>query len=122
MTDVEPSNVPVAGPSEVVCADAMSQDTFINHDSDRSRPHQKSIIVKMNAGIIAVQMETEFVGESLGDEILNVDVCHVNLLIALLERVQAAVRIFLEEIEPCCVVLNAVRSQRAKDANAWLFF
>src|SRR5215475_12473483 len=67
-------------------------------------------------------MKTEFVSVTFGQEILNVHVRHIHLLASVLERVQTAVRILFEEVEPRQVVGDAIRAQVAEQPNAGLFF
>ena len=84
------------------------------------RPHQKTVFVVVKAGIVAVVEETEFRGVSLGKEILDIKIADINLLVSLVEGVQAAVSVFFEEIKVSQVVVKAVGAQVAEEANSGL--
>ena len=86
------------------------------------RPHQKAVLVIVKAGIVAVVEETEFRGVSLGKEILDIKIADVNLLVPLVEGIQAAVGVFFEEVKVSQVVVEAIGAQVAEDADSGLLF
>ncbi len=94
----------------------------IHHRADGRGTDQKSVVVVVNAGVVAVVVKAEFGGVALGEKILDVDVRDVDLLSATLKCVQAAVRIFLEEVEPGEIVGQAVGTQIAEKPYSGLFF
>ena len=67
-------------------------------------------------------MKAEFGRVALGEKILDVEVRDVNLLSSILECVQAAVGILLEQMEPGEIVREPVGAQIPKDADAGLLF
>ena len=75
MADVEPANVSVAGPANVIGADIVRK-----HRPDRCRPHQKTILIIVRAGIIFVVVVAELRGVALGEKILDIQVGQHHLL------------------------------------------
>ena len=48
MTHIQAADVAVAGPAQVVGANAVLQDAVIHHQPDGRRPDEKSIVVKVD--------------------------------------------------------------------------
>ena len=74
----------------------------------------------MNPALIVVVADAELRRVSLKEEILSVQIGDDHLLFPPLERVQPAVRVFLEQIEIRQVVLPAVRIQIPEKSHAGL--
>src|SRR6476660_6000208 len=113
---VHTSDVSVSRPSQEIRVDLMCSNRSIHHTADGRRPHQKAVVVKMHAAIVAVVMKAEFRGVTLGQKVLHVNIRDVDLLPPVLECVESAVRIFLEEVEPRQVVGDAIGAQISEDS------
>src|SRR5262249_52872441 len=74
VAQVQPPDVPAARPSQVAGADRVCQHTAVYNRTDGRRPHQKSVVVEMNAWIVTIEVKAEFVREAFLSEVLNVDV------------------------------------------------
>src|SRR5208283_201756 len=64
----------------------------------------------------------EFSRVTFGKKVLDVNIADVNLLMARLKRIQPAVGVLLKKVEPGQVVIDAVRTQVAEQADAGLLF
>src|ERR1700676_2350695 len=115
VAQIQPPDVSVAGPAQIVGANAMLQDAVAHYLADRRRPDQKSVVVVMNRRIVAVEMETEFCGVTFGQKVLNIDIADVNLLVARFKGIEPAVCVFLQKIKISQVVVNSVRTQVSED-------
>src|SRR5205085_7635558 len=73
--DIEPADVTVAGPTQIVCLEVM-----IGHGADRRRPGDKSVLVVMATIVIEVADEGEFAGVAFPDQVLPENVCDIDLL------------------------------------------
>src|SRR5579872_226533 len=120
VTHIHPPDVTVAGPAQIIGANAVLKNAIIHYQPNRSRPHQESIVIEVNRGIVAVVMETEFCGVAFEKRVLNVDVSDINLLMARIERIQSAVRVFFQKIKVRQVVIDAVRAQISEQAYSRL--
>ena len=114
VAQIDAANVSVAGPSQVVSTDAVSLmrragiQVHALRRADGRGTDEKSVVIEVDAGIVAVVVKAEFGGVALGEEILDVNVRDVNLLSRGFESVQSAVGVFLEEVEPSEIVRDAV--------------
>ena len=122
VAEIDAANVAVAGPAQVVGADGMRIHVAVYHRAGRGGTDQESVVVVVDAGVVAVVVKAEFGGVALGEKILDVDVGDVDLLSAILKCVQAAVRILLEEVEPGEIVGQAVGTQIAENPHSGLLF
>src|SRR5580700_10059157 len=89
--------------------------------ADRRGSHENAVVVVVHARIVFVPRTDKFGGVAREEKILEIDVSQYNLLMAALERVEPAVRVFLEKLKIHGVVLDAVALPIAKDAQAGLF-
>ena len=101
MCEIQPLDVAAAQPAEIADANAVRNraDTLIDDISDRRRPHQETVVVVMDAGIVFVPRANKFRGVTGKEKILNVDIAEDHLLVAPRERIQAAVGVFLEKMK-----------------------
>src|SRR3984885_5686954 len=119
---IDASNVAVTGPSQIVGANVVRMDSSVDHRSSRLWAHQKTIVVVVDTGVVAVVVEAELGCIALGEKSLYVRVRDVHLLPALVESVQAAVRVFFQKIKPREIVGQSIGTQVAKDSHARLRF
>src|SRR6266850_1162799 len=124
MRQIDPANMSAAEPAEVTNANAMKNRAcpgiLIDHVANRRRANQKAVVVIMDAGIIFIPGGDEFRGVAGEKEILQIDVAEYHLLVAAFERVEAAVRVFLKELEIRQIVLDASGMDISKDADGRL--
>src|SRR6266571_5235437 len=113
MVDVEPADMSVTGPAEVVGLHVM-----IGDRTNRRRPGNKAIFVIMPAGVVEVGQEAQFAGVTFPNQILPENVGHVNLLLAPAKLIQVGVGVLLEHVEGGDVVLPAIAVVIAEDADA----
>src|SRR5258705_8594664 len=113
MVDVQPTDVSVAGPAEIVRLHVMVGDC-----ADRRGPRNETILVVMSAGVVEISQESKFPSVTFPNQILSESVGYVNLLFAPTELIQVGVGVLLEHIEGSDVVLPAVIVVIAKDADA----
>ncbi len=81
--DIEPADVSVARPAEVVRLHVM-----IGHRADGRRPRDETVLVVVPTVVVEVPEETEFAGVTFPNQILSEHVCDVDLLVAQLEFVE----------------------------------
>ena len=93
-----------------VAADAKvtNLDRMRPHVANQSRTHQKSIAIKFDAAPIVVVMKTSLNRVALANEVLAKDVGDVNVLMARVEAIEAAVGVLLQHREVGGVELNAI--------------
>src|SRR5947208_2683152 len=115
VTDVDCFDVSVARPPQVMRADTMRK-----HAANRGGTHQKTILVKVGAGVVFVEVITELRGVAFGKEILHIKICQRNLLMAVVKGVQSAVGVFFKEEEIGSVVLQPIGAEISEDANTGL--
>ena len=77
MVDVKPADMSIAGPAEVVRLDVV-----IGHCANRCGPHDKAVFVVVSAGVVEVGQEAQLAGVTFPNQILPVNIGHVNLLVA----------------------------------------
>src|SRR5262249_54387923 len=100
------------------CIDGVN--SFRNNSSNRGRPHEKAVLVDMEAGFIAIVMDAELGCVPGFNEVLDINVSNEHILIASLESIELAVRILLHHVEICSVVLDTIRFQISENTNPWL--
>src|SRR5579872_7307257 len=122
VTHIHPPDVTVAGPAQIIGANAVLKNAVIHHYANRGRARQEPIVIEVNGGIVSVVMETEFCGVAFEKRILNVDVSDINLLMARIEGVQTAVRVFFQKIKVRQVVIDPVRTQISEKPHSRLLF
>jgi hypothetical protein len=93
----------VAGPPQIGRANFVRL-----KNSDGRGPHEKTVVIVMDARVVFVVMNAELGRVARLDEILHVKICDDHLLVAELECVEAAIRVFLEQVEVGGVVFPAV--------------
>ena len=113
VVDVEPADVSVAGPAEVIRLHVM-----IGDRADWRGPRDETVFVVMAAIVVEVSQETELAGVTFPNQILSENVRDVNLLLAPAELVEVRVSVFLEHVEGGDVVLPAVVVVIAENTNA----
>src|SRR5690349_22245143 len=86
--------------------------------ADRSGPHEEAVAIELNPTPVVVVMKAALDRVALADEILAEDVCDVNVLMARVETVEAAVRVLLQHREICAIELVTIVIKRAKHARA----
>src|SRR5688572_4303343 len=86
--------------------------------ANQCRPDQKPVAIEFNTAAIVVVMKTSLDRVALANEILPEDVGDVNVLMARVEAIQAAVRIFLEHRKVSGVELITIVVKGAKHARA----
>src|SRR5205085_4925125 len=101
--DVEPANVSVAGPAEVIRLQIM-----IDHGADRRRPGDESVFVVVPAVVIEVPDKRELAGVTLPNQVLPENVRDVDLLLTRIKLVEIGISIFLAHIEGGEIVLPTV--------------
>src|SRR4051794_2065361 len=104
--------MPVAAHTKITNLDRMWP-----HVANRRGPHEETIAIELNAASIVVVMKAALDRVALADEILAKEVCDVNVLMARVETIEAAVRVFLEHGEVCTVELVTIVVKRAEDAR-----
>ena len=110
---VEPSDVSVARPAEVIGLDVM-----IAHAADRRRPGDEIVLVVMAARAIEVGVKAQLRRVTLREKILSENIRNQDLLIARVELVQVRVGVLLEHVESGEIVLPAVVVVVAENARA----
>src|SRR5690349_5732096 len=86
--------------------------------ADRRRPHEEAIAIELNAASIVVVMKAALYRVTLAYEILVKDVGDVNVLVARVETVEAAVRVLFEHREIRAVELIMIVVECAEHACA----
>ena len=76
MRQIQPANMPVAGPTEVVGLDVMIADA-----PDGSRTRKKSVLIDVKARLVPIIMDPELCCVTLLQEILNINVPDKHILI-----------------------------------------
>src|SRR4029077_1343796 len=94
---------------------------LVDDISDGRGANQKTVVVIVEARIIFVPRADEFHGVTGEKEILQINVAQKDLLVAPVKSVEAAVGVFLQEMEIGDVVFDAVALQVSEDAHRWLF-
>src|ERR1700687_5965988 len=97
---VERSDMAIARPSQVIGLYVVSPDRSVDNTSYWRGAHEKPVVIKMQAAIIAVVVEAELGGISLGQKILHVNVGNTDFLSPILQRVEPTVGVLLEKVEP----------------------
>src|SRR5205807_7898872 len=77
MAYVDSSNVPVAGPSDVVRVDAVGR-----HVSNRGRTNKKPVFIEMPAGVILVVVIAELGCVALKQKVLPIQVADAHRMLA----------------------------------------
>src|SRR2546423_241989 len=113
MVDVQPADVSVAGPAEIVSLHVMVGDC-----ADRRWPRNETILVVMSAGVIEIGQKAQLARITFPNQILSENVSYVNLLFAPTELIQVRVSVLFEHIEGSDVVLPAVVVVIAENTNA----
>ncbi len=116
MGQVDRTDVSVASPARIVGVEAVAHDR-----SQRCGADKKAIVVVVHPAVVADKVVTELGGIALGEEILDVHIANGHLAPAPGERVEAAVRVLLQQVESRQIPLNAIGTQIAKEASAGLF-
>src|SRR5690348_17275834 len=88
------------------------------HVADRRRPDQKTVAIEFHTAAIVVVMKAALNRVALANEVLPKDIGDVNVLMARVEAVQAAVRVLLQHREIRGVELHAIVVRRSKNARA----
>jgi hypothetical protein len=91
MTEVQSTQMPITANSEVTNFDRMW-----SHIAYRRWAYKKAIAIKLNAATIIVVVKTSLDRVTLANEILSENVRDINVLMASVEAIQAAVGILLE--------------------------
>src|SRR5690349_23385274 len=86
--------------------------------ANRSGPHEEAVAIELNPTPVVVVMKAALDRVALADEILAKDVCDVNVLMARVETVEAAVRVLLQHREICAIELVTIVIKRAEHARA----
>src|SRR6202040_3206819 len=100
-------DVAAAEPAQISDANTVQDRTYslVDHTADRRRAHQETVVIVMEAGVVFVERANKFRGVAGKKEVLQINIAENNLLMALVENgIQAAIRIFLEQIEIRCIV------------------
>src|ERR1043166_9509891 len=113
MRKIQPAEMSVAADAKVTDLDRVWSNI-----ADQRRTHEKSVAIEFNAATIVVVVKTSLDRVALAYEILAKDVRDVNVLVAGVEAIQTAVRIFLEHREIRCVELVTIVFKRAEHASA----
>ena len=100
MRDVEPPDVAVAAPAEVI-------NLFIvrTHRAERFGAHKIAVVVVMHSAVVEVCKKAPLRRIARPDEILPIQVCDDHFLVAGVERVQFRVRVLLAHVEDSEIVL-----------------
>src|SRR5690242_17265139 len=99
----------VAAEPEITNLDRVRPDV-----ANQCRPHEKTVAIEFNAASIVVVMKTALDRVALAHEVLAKDAGDVNVLMARVEAIQAAIGIFLEHREVSGVELITVVVESAK--------
>jgi hypothetical protein len=91
MTEIQPTQVSVTANSKITNFDRMW-----SHIAYRGWAYKKSVAIKLNAATIIVVVKTSLDRIALTNEILSENVRDINVLMASVEAIQAAVGILLE--------------------------
>src|SRR5689334_9130617 len=86
--------------------------------ANQRRSHQKAVAIEFNAASIVVVVKASLDRVALANEILPEDVGDVNVLMARVEAIEAAVRVLLEHREVRGIELIAVVAESAEYARA----
>src|SRR5262249_48644854 len=100
----------VAGPAQIGDVDRVRL-----KDTVRIGPHQKPVLVKVKRRSIVVVVNADLCCVARPDEILSVIIANEDVLVAILESVEIAVRILLELLEINQIELVSIRKLRAKE-------
>src|SRR6476659_99988 len=103
MGDVQPANVPIASPSEIVSLEVMIADI-----ADRGRTSDEIVLVVMTFPAVEIGMETQLRGVALCKKILAKNIRDKNLLITPIKLIEVGVGIFLQHVEGNEIVLPEV--------------
>lgn len=112
MTDVDFSNMAVASHAEVI-----SVDLVLAKDADGIRPNEKLIAVELDARLVVVVVKAELRSVTRKDEILTKVVEDDSILVAVIEGIQHAVRLFFSLIEPNEIELIPIGQTCAEETN-----
>src|SRR5437879_10106740 len=85
--------------------------------ADRSRAHEKSVVIVVHAGVIFVPRGHELCRIAGKEKVLQINVPEHDLLMPSVEAVQAAVRVLLEKMEIRDVVLHAIGLEVAENTQ-----
>ena len=125
MGQINAANVAAAKPAEVAHANAVTNRPrsriLVDDVPNRRRADQEAVVVIVQARIVFVPRGDKFCRIAGKKEILQISVPKHHLLVAAVERVQAAVCVFLEEVKVGEVVLDAVTMQIAEDTQCGFF-
>src|ERR1700730_10411993 len=113
MIDIEPADVSIAGPAEVICLDIMVADR-----ADRCGACNKTVLVVMTAVVVEVGEETQLTGVPFPDQILAKNIRDINLLLASAELVEIGIGILLQHVERGDVVLPPIIVVVAENSDA----
>ena len=113
MRDIPASDVAVAAEAEVVGAHVVRA-----HRADGRGPDDAAVAVVVDVGVVEVRVEAPRRGVALEEGVLQIGVGDDHSLVALLEGVQARVRVFLAHVEHGRVVLQPVVRVVAEDPPA----
>src|SRR6185437_9966807 len=105
--------MPIAAHAEVSDLDRMRSNV-----ADGRGPDEEAVTIKLDAASIVVVVKAALDRVALANEILAEDVCDVNVLMARVETVETAVRVFLQHREVRAVELVTIIVERAKHARA----
>src|SRR6185369_7537775 len=86
--------------------------------SEDGRTHRESVLIVMERLVVTIVMVAEFYRVALLESILPVQVGYIDLLIACIEGVQAAVGILLEHLEVGQVELVPICFEVAEQTSA----
>src|SRR5678815_4938146 len=109
MREIEPAEVTIA-----VHAEITDLDRVWSNVADQRRSHQKTVAIEFNAAAIVVVVKTSLNRVVLANKILPKDVRDVNVLVACVKAVQAAVGVFLEHREVGGIELVTIVVERAE--------
>src|SRR5205814_889762 len=101
--DVEPADVSVTGPAEVIRLQIM-----IDHGAEQVRSSKKTIFVVMPAVIVEVADKRQLAGITFPNQVLAENIRDVDLLFAWIEFVEIGISILLPHIERGQIVLPAI--------------
>src|SRR5262249_27374353 len=110
--EVEAAEVAVSRDTRVVRADLVGP-----HAADLGRADEEAVLVVVDGGLVAAVVVRERERVPVGEEVLPEHVRDHDALVAALERVELAVRVLLEQLEPGGVVLPAIVPSVAEEAS-----
>ena len=122
MSQVEPADVPLSRKTVVTDLQIMGRE--IPHGG---RPHQKAVLVVVEApigipasGPVVVDVERSLQRVAGEEEVLAVEIRHRDGLVPGTGRIEAAIGVLLQKIEPGGVPLDPVRRQRSEKPRSRL--